>query len=888
MRWLLTPLLGAAIFHSFLVAASRLTPPVLPLVVRNPYLSTWLANARDDPWAHWPMFYTGEHMGLSLMASVPDTGYVYPLLGRPQDSLTPVTDESGYNISYPTYLGAKYDASTTNLTYSIATSPSGTSAEPLLITLSFLSPITPSSTLRQSIPAAYVTVFVKGNRNVHIYMDLNGQWVSGHRGARIVWDFDRIIPDDGGPPLNRWHVKRETEQHFTEHNDRSEWGSLYIVAPEGVRYESGTSALLRKRFARTVTLQNVNDDIFRSIMDQEPVFAFSKSFSLNASVDEDATVLVQDKVTFSIAHIQDPVVQFAAARGLTMMKPLWQSWFRNVDNLLSFHYSDFQNASTLAARYSSQLEIDAFLSGAEDYVDIVALSARQVLGATSFSGTAENPILFLKEISSNGNCQTIDVIFPSFPFFLYTNPRWLVYLLEPLIEHMLSGQYPNTYAMHDLGTHFPNITGHPDGRDEYMPVEECGNMLIMGLAVVNSLRYPAKSSVVPAVNTEDDENVGIFPLVDLESCGSIDKLDSPWAMTPDAGDKAQRWVKRSYKLWKQWTGYLVEFSLLPENQLSTDDFAGWLALQTNLALKGIIGINAMSGLSSVVGNKDDSRYYKNISDTYIAKWEEYGFSRDKTHAKLSYDWYGSWTTLYNLYADSLLCFHLEGSGSSPSSGNEGFDHGDPQKPLDPPKKDHEGFVPRRVYERQSKWYHYVRQKYGLPLDSRHLYTKTDWEFLSMAVSSKNVRHEILQSVAKWLNETATDRPFTDLHKTEGDGGFPGPNFFARPVVGGHFAFLALERACNGKAMAGLKFLDDEVLEDGPPACQGDDCPNDNDHYDEDDEDEDEDEDDEYDEDYDDHDDYDEAAAGVAGRKGTQFRMVANIPNANNRWAAPGN
>ena len=33
--------------------------------------------------------------------------------------------------------------------------------------------------------------------------------------------------------------------------------------------------------------------------------------------------------------------------------------------------------------------------------------------------------------------------------------------------------------------------------------------------------------------------------------------------------------------------------------------------------------------------------------------------------------------------------------------------------------------------------------------------------------------------------------------TEGDGGFPGPNFYARPVVGAHFAFLALERACDG-------------------------------------------------------------------------------------------
>ena len=54
-----------------------------------------------------------------------------------------------------------------------------------------------------------------------------------------------------------------------------------------------------------------------------------------------------------------------------------------------------------------------------------------------------------------------------------------------------------------------------------------------------------------------------------------------------------------------------------------------------------------------------------------------------------------------------------------------------------------------------------------------------------------------------------DRPFTDLHDTEGDGGFPGPNFFARPVIGGHFAFLTLQRACGGKAMDGLKFLDEK-------------------------------------------------------------------------------
>lgn len=204
---------------------------------------------------------------------------------------------------------------------------------------------------------------------------------------------------------------------------------------------------------------------------------------------------------------------------------------------------------------------------------------------------------------------------------------------------------------------------------------------------------------------------------------------------------------------------------------------------------------------------------KNISDTYIAKWEEFGMSRDKTHAKVSYDWYGSWTTLYNLYADAQLCFHLDGTDLSSGAKAGSVYERQRQEPLGGTAgKDKIGFVPRHIYQKQSLWYHNVRQKYGLPLDSRHLYTKTDWEFFAMAVTRKDVRSEILESVATWINETVTDRPFTDLHNTEGDGGFPGPNFFARPVIGGHFAFLALERACGGRAMEGLSFLDENPAE----------------------------------------------------------------------------
>jgi hypothetical protein len=205
---------------------------------------------------------------------------------------------------------------------------------------------------------------------------------------------------------------------------------------------------------------------------------------------------------------------------------------------------------------------------------------------------------------------------------------------------------------------------------------------------------------------------------------------------------------------------------------------------------------------------------QNISSVYVKKWEEYGISRDGTHAKVAYTWYGSWTTLYNLYADSLLCFHLGGTPvSEPAPTIPSSDEG--QKPLPIPSSAPDStdgiFVSQRIYKIQSDWYHYVLQRYGLPLDSRHLYTKSDWEFFAAAITSSGVRAEILDRVACWVNETTTDRPMTDLYDTEGTGHFPGPNFFARPVVGGHFAFLALERACGGKAVQALGYLDDEEM-----------------------------------------------------------------------------
>ncbi|KAI6093060.1 DUF1793-domain-containing protein [Hypoxylon rubiginosum] len=782
-----------------LVEASTLTPPVLPLIVRNPYLNFWFAHSRDAPWENWPMFWTGSTVGFAVMAAVPENKTVYPLLGRSQDFLK---HSSSYNVSFPQYDGATFDASTTNLTYAIQGSD-------VKIILSFLSPITPTSTFRQSLPAGYLTCFVEGSTDVSLYIDINGEWVSGDRENKIEWGLVHPAKSESSKtPIKTWSITRRHEQLLTEFWDHAEWGTIHVSGPSDVEHQSGESNYIRRLFAEHGSLKNKIDDSYRGIFEDEPVFAFSKTFNLSAKA-ANSSEAATDNVIFTFALTQDPVVQFAAARGLTFMRPLWASYFSSAHEMLQYHYDDYDTAAYLARNYSDQLARDAYASGSQDYQDIAALSARQVLGATQISGTPDNPIIFLKEISSNGNFQTVDVIFPAFPFFLYTNPQWLAYLLEPLLEHQLSGQYPNDYSMHDLGTHFPNATGHGDGNDEYMPVEECGDMLIMGLALVNALRdntQPAFVRTAPqealALNIKPTER---SPLIDAYG------MDRTWEDMGTTGEKAAaKWVKRSYKLWKQWTGYLVRESLIPSNQLCTDDFAGWLANQTNLALKGIIGIKAMSEIADVVGEQAESKWYSNVAEEYIDKWQGFGLSRDKTHAKLAYTWYGSWTTLYNIFADALLCFHLPADASSSMPSKFRVTE---QSPIGSSKdKRRSTFIPDEIYQMQSDWYHAVLQRYGLPLDSRHLYTKSDWEFFAAAVTSKTVRSEILQHVATWVNETVTDRPLTDLYETEGEGGFPGPNFMARPVVGGHFAFLALERACGGKASEGLKFLDE-----APPA-----------------------------------------------------------------------
>jgi hypothetical protein len=229
------------------------------------------------------------------------------------------------------------------------------------------------------------------------------------------------------------------------------------------------------------------------------------------------------------------------------------------------------------------------------------------------------------------------------------------------------------------------------------------------------------------------------------------------AYAQKTGDTA--YLSQHYALLRQWTDYLVSNTLIPATQQSTDDFAGALANQTNLALKGIIAIQAMSAIANLTSHLTDGANFSQIATSYINQWQTLGINSADSppHTTLAYGNTSSHGLLYNLYADSLLQTHL---------------------------------VPRSVYEMQSAFYPTIAEAFGVPLDTRHSWAKNDWEMWAAAVAGESTRTEMVARLAKWIGETSTNSPATDLYEATTGGYGPVP-FAARPVVGGWFALLAL-------------------------------------------------------------------------------------------------
>lgn len=283
------------------------------------------------------------------------------------------------------------------------------------------------------------------------------------------------------------------------------------------------------------------------------------------------------------------------------MPSLLEHYFKDEISSVNAFSEDYDHACEVSDDLDNQIHIDSVNAAGSDYSLITTLALRQTFGGLQFAGTPEKPYIFLKEISSNSDIQTVDVIFPAYPVFMYLNATLSKYLLDPIYENQESGQYPNAWAEHDLGT-FPVAKGYPAGDDESMPLEECGNMIIMTLAYV-------------------------------QRTGDID------------------YIKDHYPKLLQWAQFLISDSLIPSHQLSTDDFAGPLVYapflvdgnvvadcrrnQTNLAIKGIIGLRAMGEVAKLTGNDDQ---FSAVAENYLDEWKRLAINWDAEvpHTTLSY------------------------------------------------------------------------------------------------------------------------------------------------------------------------------------------------------------------------------------------------------------
>lgn len=250
-----------------------------------------------------------------------------------------------------------------------------------------------------------------------------------------------------------------------------------------------------------------------------PVFAFSRDLG-RVSGGLTSTM-------FTIGVAQEEAILFNGIEKGQRMPSLWKDYFADEIDLLTFFYRDYGYATQASNKLDNRIAQDSKAAAGQDYLTITSLALRQAFGGLQYTGTKDNVRVFLKEISSNSDIQTVDVIFPAFPIMMYLQPNLIKWTLAPLLEYQKSGRYPNKWAVHDLGR-FPVARGYDDGNDEPMPLEECGNMIIMMLA------YAQKT-----------------------------------------GDT--QYLKDNWDLMDQWAGYLVEDAKIPAHQLSTDDFAGRLA-----------------------------------------------------------------------------------------------------------------------------------------------------------------------------------------------------------------------------------------------------------------------------------------------------------------------
>ena len=249
-------------------------------------------------------------------------------------------------------------------------------------------------------------------------------------------------------------------------------------------------------------------------------------------------------------------------------------------------------------------------------------------------------------------------------------------------------------------------------------------------------------------------DVGTYPLANGQTYPHDMPVEEAGNMLVGAAavcmyENSAAYAKEHWDVMTTWVEYLCEFGLDPENQLCTDDFAGHFAHNANLSVKAIVGIAAYARMADMLGHGESSQKYMAIARDLAAQWKKMAVDTD--HYKLTFDREGTWSQKYNLVWDELLDLNV-------------FDDD--------------------IMEMEIPYYLTKQNIYGLPLDNRSTYSKSDWIVWTATMADSAEQFEaFIDPLWKFYDETVDRVPMSDWFYTDK------PEycmFIARSVVGGYF------------------------------------------------------------------------------------------------------
>jgi hypothetical protein len=561
------------------------------------------------------------------------------------------------------------------------------------LNVAFTSPLIITDINILSRPVSYISMKTKskdGKKHiVQIYVGASSA-IASNKGSE-----EMVATGYTTPNLNVLKIGTIEQPILQKSGDdlRIDWGYAYIAAN---KYHSKQS------------VQSINDasqDFIsnKSGMNESKVITSKSSttqgsnLSINTIFNPDTARDTETDHVLLVAYDEIKAIQYFKES----LDPWWKlDPAMNMDKMLQLANTQYTNVIVKCNRFNKQIYNDALAAGGDNYAKLCITAYRQAVAAHNLVKSKQNgELLFLsKENFSNGSINTVDVTYPSAPLFLNYNPSLMKGMLNGIFYFSeKSGLYKQPYAAHDLGT-YPLANGqtYPEG----MPVEESGNMIILAGAIVKS--------------------------------------------EGNASYAAAHWATLT-----QWVQFLEKEGLDPVNQLCTDDFAGHLARNANLAIKAIVGIRSYAMMAEMLGKKEIANKYTQIATEMAAKWQDLANAGD--HYALTYNDKNTWSQKYNMVWDKLFGFHL---------------------------------FPQKVYDAEVAYYLTKQNEFGLPLDSRKTYTKSDWITWTATLSSNQADFDkLINPVYKFANNTPTKVPLSDWHETLNGKQI---GFQARSVVGGYF------------------------------------------------------------------------------------------------------